>query len=94
MQGLREVEEYQKGNIRLKSNTVTVRKSKLKEVNNVTKEEFKSFKNSIAYHAVRFDKGEIDKDELITALEVSLGSDTFKEVTETIEKRKIGKGGV
>jgi len=59
----------------------------------VTREEFKAFKNSIAYHALRFDRGEIDKTELITALEVTLGSDTFKEVAETIEKRKSGKGG-
>jgi len=54
----------------------------------MTKEEFKAFKSMLAYHAIRFEKGEIDKEELITALEVSLGSDTFQEVAETIEKRK------
>jgi len=52
----------------------------------MTTEEFKRFRSGIAYQAIKFQKGLIDKKEMITVLRASLGEDVFEEMKDLIEK--------
>lgn len=52
----------------------------------MTKEEFDRYRSGIAYHAVKFQKNEIDKKEMLKALRVSIGEDIFIQTKELIEK--------
>jgi hypothetical protein len=57
-----------------------------KGVKNMTLEEFKAFKRSIATPAVEYKRGEISGDKLYKTLFVVLGEETFTETEELLDK--------
>ncbi|MCL2070618.1 MAG: hypothetical protein FWH07_00075 [Oscillospiraceae bacterium] len=52
----------------------------------MTKEEFDTFKRSIAQPAVKCKRGKISKEELIQTLFVTLGDKTIEETEKLIDK--------
>ena len=54
----------------------------------MTKQEFESFSRGIAYDVIRFQRKEIDGDELCVAVKVKLGNDVFNEAEKIIDESR------
>jgi hypothetical protein len=57
----------------------------------MTLQEFKSYTRGMAYHVVKFERGEIDSDGLVEALRVQLGDEVFEEAESIMDKKKQNK---
>jgi len=51
----------------------------------MTAEEFKSFKRALALEAVRFKRGEMEKDDYYKTLVVTLGKEVFEETIQILD---------
>jgi hypothetical protein len=54
----------------------------------MTPHEFNSFRRAIAYQAIEFEQGNIDKEKYLESLLVQIGDDIFEETKKIIEKSK------
>jgi hypothetical protein len=59
----------------------------------MTERELKNYTRGIAYQTVRFEEGEIDGNELIVALQASIGEDVFAEARKLVydKRNKLNK---
>jgi hypothetical protein len=53
----------------------------------MTKDEFNSYNRGTAYHVIKFERGEIDGETLITALKVQLGSEVFEQAKSIMDNK-------
>jgi hypothetical protein len=53
----------------------------------MTKQEFEAFKDNASYHVEKFRRGKIDGDELVEALRVSFGDDSFVRVRKIMDSK-------
>jgi hypothetical protein len=54
----------------------------------MTIHEFNSFRRAIAYQAIEFKQGNIDKEKYLESLLVQIGSDIFKETEQIIKESR------
>ncbi|MCL2697495.1 MAG: hypothetical protein FWE74_05385 [Oscillospiraceae bacterium] len=48
--------------------------------------EFESYTRGIAYHAIKFERGEIDGKTFVKALKVQLGTEVFDETKKILDE--------
>ena len=53
----------------------------------MTSKEFESYACGIAYHAIKFERGKINAEELLEALRVQLGDEIFEEAKKIMDKK-------
>jgi hypothetical protein len=51
----------------------------------MTKEELKNYTRGIAYNALRFERGQINSEELLSFLRISCGKEAYEEAEEEME---------